>query len=256
MHRHTALAFLAIALGVGLSFCTDQSRSIRTYYFPVEDLVAGKVYAYKAEVGDTTERRYWYYRTFVRDSGLFLTGVQYDRFFQINQIVREKIEPSGAIARQVLLYEIDTAVQKLAPVETVIESDDLFPFTVRDSLGVFLYRLMYRPPGDSSAEIYLIRNRRYLGEGPAFTFQGKTYPTIRFGLREAVGHRSEGEAEVEGSGEEWYAEGLGLVYFCKTFGQQNPIQIAFRLHEILSMKELEQRAAHFFEGGGEEKHSH
>lgn len=227
-----------------LAACANEGQNIRDYYFPVKDLLGGKVYAYTAEMGDTTERRYWYYRTFARDSGLFFTGVQYDHFFQINQIVRERIDPSGAVARQVLLYEPDTATQRLLPTEAIIEADDLFPFRVRDSTGVFLYRLKYRPPSDTSAEIYLIRNRRYLGPGPVFEFEGKKYPTIRFGLREAVGHRAEGAAEIEGTGEEWYAKGLGLVYFRKAFGEQGKIQLAFRLRETFPMAELERRAAH------------
>ncbi len=241
---------LLIALAAACTF--DGTTDIREYYFPVRELLGGQVYAYASEVGDTTERRYWYYRTFSRDSGLFLVGTQYDHFFQINQIVREKIDPTGATARQVLLYEPDTAAQKRIPIEAVIEADDLFPFRVRDSLGVFLYRLKYRPPFDTSAEIYLIRNRRYVGRGPDFDFEGKKHPTLRFALREAVGHQAEGAAEIEGTGEEWYAKGLGLVYFRKTFGSEGQIQLAFRLRERFSMSELERRAAKAF--GAEDAH--
>lgn len=255
MHLRFRTGLLTTALLALLNACTtDNYTDIRDYYFPTQELLGGQVYAYASETGDTTERRYWYYRTFPRDSGLFLAGTQYDHFFQINQIVREKIEPTGAIARQVLLYEPDSAGRKRISTEAVIEADDLFPFRVRDSLGVFLYRLKYRPPSDTSAEIYLIRNRRYLGPGPDFELEGKKYPTIRFALREAVGHQAEGAAEIEGSGEEWYAKGVGLVYFRKTFGHQGQIQLAFRLRERFPMSELERRAAEAFEA--EEKHEH
>ncbi len=247
MYKNAPLFLLA----AGLFTCCDGTRNVRDYYFPVQRLIEGKVYAYAAEEGDTTERRYWYYRAFVRDSGLFFSGVQYDRFFQINQIVREKITSDGVIARQVLLYEADTTGQKLLPVEAVIESDDLFPFQVRDSHGVFLYRLRYRPPFDSAGEIYLIRNRRYLGPGPDFEWEGKKYPVIRFGLREAVGHQAEGSAEIEGEGEEWYAKGLGLVFFRKTFGETGQIRLAYRLREIFPMTELERRSDRLY--GAEEK---
>ncbi len=254
MHNLTTLLRIT-ALLLWLTNCSDEGRDIRDYYFPIQSLLEGQVYAYQAEMGDTSEWRYWYYRTFVRDSGTFFSGVQYDRFFQINLIVREKIEPTGAVARQVLLYEPDTTAQRLLPVEATIESDDLFPFRVRDSLGVFLYSLKYRPPADTTAEIYLIRNRRYLGPGPDFYFEGKTYPTVRFALREAVGHQAEGAAELEGSGEEWYAKGLGLVYFRKTFGREGQIQLAFRLRERFSMSELERRALQLY-GEDEEEHEH
>lgn len=257
MHQYLWTGLLTGAFLAVLSACTSGNYTdIRDYYFPIQKLQGGQVYAYASEIGDTTERRYWYYRTFPRDSGLFFAGTQYDHFFQINQIVREKIEPTGAIARQVLLYEPDSTGQKRIPTEAVIEADDLFPFRVRDSLGVFLYRLKYRPPSDTTAEIYLIRNRRYLGPGPDFELEGKKYSTIRFALREAVGHQTEGAAEIEGSGEEWYAKGVGLVYFRKTFGAQSQVQLAFRLRERFPMGELERRAAEAFRADAQHQHEY
>lgn len=223
--------------------CTNDSRrDIRAYYFPVQELRSGLVYAYAAEEGDTADRRFWYYKTFVRDSGTFLVGTQYDRYFEVNQVLREKIADNGSLARTSYLYELDTASSKLIPVQAEIESPNLFPFLVTDSLGVFLFRLKYHPASDTSATIYLIRNRRFLGDGPSFEFMGKQYPTVRFRIQEAIGHSKEGTAEVEGSGEEWYAKGLGLVYYRKSFGQSGSIRYAFRLKETFAMSELERRA--------------
>lgn len=249
--------FAALAITLLLA-CSGGQRDIRDYYFPVKKLLPGLVYAYASEEGDTTERRYWFYRAFVRDSGVFLVGTQYDRYFEINQIVREKIGDSGSRAREAFLYEPDTATGKLAPIRTSVESPDLFPFQVRDSLGVFLYKLQYRPVSDTGATVYLIRNRRYLGDGPEFELNGEKYPTIRFGLHEAVGHSKEGAAEIEGHGEEWYAKGLGLVYFRKTFGQEGQIRFAYRLVETLPMAELEHRAEEAEHGaeGVEHRHEH
>jgi hypothetical protein len=230
------------------SCSSDGRRDIRDYYFPVQKLTSGLVYAYASEANDTTDRRYWYYRTFVRDSGIFLAGTQYDRTFQINQIVREKIVESGSVARDAFLYEPDSITGKSIPIPAAIESPDLFPFQVRDSLGVFLYKLQYHPLSDTTATIYLIRNRRYLGDGPEFELNGKKYPTIRFGLQEAIGHSKDGAAEIEGRGEEWYAKGLGLVYYEKSFGKEGQVRFAFRLVETFPMRELERR--------GEAEHGH
>jgi len=236
---------LLVTLGIShFVTCTENRRDISDYYFPVENLTKGLVYAYASEEGDSSDMRYWFYRTFVRDSGVFLVGTQYDRHYEVNQIVREKIGKSGSMAREAFLYEPDTTSGKLVAVPTVIESPDLFPFLVRDSLGVFLYKLQFHPVSDTTATVYLIRNRRYLGDGPEFEFAGKKYPTVRFGLHEAVGHSKDGSAEIEGHGEEWYAKGLGLVYFRKTFGQERQIRFAFRLVETFPMAELEHRAEH------------
>lgn len=226
--------------------CTDGKRDIRDYYFPAESLKEGLVYAYSSEAGDTTERRYWYYRTFERDSGLFMAGTQYDRHFEIVQMLREKLLPSGSRARNSFLYETDTATGKSRPITAMIESPDLFPFKVSDSLGVFLFSLKYHPLFDTSATIYIIRNRRYLGDGPEFEFDGKKYPTIRFSLQEAVGNEKQGATEVEGTGEEWYAKGLGLVFYQKSFAE-GKIRYVFRLKETFPMTELERRAGEHFE---------
>lgn len=242
-----------LGLSVLASFiaCGDGKRDIRRFYFPAEELRKGLVYVYQSEEGDTTEQRYWYYRAFRRDSGLFLTGTQYDRSFQVVQFLREKIVDNGSLARTSMLYETDTASGHANPIQALIESPNLFPFRVTDSLGVFLFRLKYHPLSDNAATIFLIRNRRYLGDGPAFVFKGKNYPTVRFGLHEAIGHSKEGTAEVEGRGEEWYAEGLGLVYYRKAFGDGH-IRYAYRLKETIPMAELEQRAGAHFQKDGQE----
>ncbi|MEQ1745809.1 MAG: hypothetical protein ABMA02_10305 [Saprospiraceae bacterium] len=241
--RKTPFRLLYIALGASLFLaCAEEKRDIKAYYFPVKKLLSGMAYAYASEEGDTTELRYWNYRAFVRDSGVFLVGTQYDRYFSINQIVREKLVESGSVAREVFLFEADTVQGKMVPVPTTIESPDLFPFEVRDSLGVFLYKLQYHPASDSTATVYLIRNRRFLGDGPVFEFNGEKHPTVRFGVREAVGHSKDGTAELEGNGEEWYAQGLGLVYFRKSFGTDNQIRFAFRLVDMFPTEELEHRA--------------
>lgn len=240
--RRSVLGTLVFSALCTLFACGNGKRDIRAYYFPIENLKNGLVYAYASGEGDTTDRRYWYFNTMERDSGTFLIGTQYDRYFAINQITREKIVASGSLARNTFLYEQDTASGKSIPVRAAIESANIFPFQVSDSLGVILFQLSYHPPADTAATIYIIRNRRFLGDGPDFEFGGKRYPTVRFGLQEAVGHNKEGSAEVEGRGEEWYAKGLGLVYYRKSFGEEGNIRYAFRLKETFTMSELERRA--------------
>jgi len=149
---------------------------------------------------------------------------------------------SGVLMRDYFLYEPDTSTGVLSRTQASLRSPFVFPFEVTDSLGVYLFHLSYVPDHLPEATIYVIRNRRYLGDGPLFDFNGKAYPTIRMGVREVVGHDQEGSAEVEGTGEEWYAKGLGLVYWEKRFGQFG-LERAYRLKEVISMEELEQRSA-------------
>lgn len=224
--------------------CAPGGRDVRDYYFPALDLQGGKVYVYDLPSGDSSAPEYWYFRGFVRDSGIFLSSTNYDQTFEIRQITREKLVKNGALLRDYFLYEPDSTRSTLVQVPATVSSPNLFPFQVTDSLGVFLFSLSYSPPSTPGATIYLIRNRRFLGDGPDFTFDGKSYSTIRFGLREAVGYEQEGAAEIAGVGEEWYARGLGLVYRSMHYGSDSGFDKTFQLREIISMQELEARAKH------------
>jgi len=218
-------------------------RDIRAYYFPAEELYKGQVYQYTLTQNGQPADEFWYYRSTLRDSGLFLTATNYDRNYQINQITTEKLFESGAVSRNYFVYEPDTLSSTVRQISAVVEAPNVFPFQVTDSLGIFLFRLHYAPASDSSASIYLIRNRRFLGDAPDFELKGQHYPCIRFGVREVVGNEKEGASEVEGSGEEWYARGIGLVYSRKVFGDY---RLESRLTDRFPMRELERRAGKHF----------
>ncbi|MBX2892710.1 MAG: hypothetical protein KF734_17405 [Saprospiraceae bacterium] len=227
----------------------DGKRDIRDYYFPVEELRRGQVYEYDLAQGDSSSPEYWYYRTFQRDSGLFLAGTYYDSRFQIGQIIREKIVNEGVLAREYSLYDPDFETGKQIQTNAVIESPDLFPFRVKDSTGVSVFSLHYQPAADPSTTIYLTRQRIFLGDAPAFEMHGMVYPCVRFGLVESIGTRKVGDAAINGRGEEWYAKGLGLVYYRKTFGsKENRVTFEYRLKDVFPMSELEKKAEAYFGG--------
>jgi len=234
---HTCLsAFLLFLIS-----CTGDKRNIRAYYFPVGALKQGRVYEYERRENGVVSTEYWYYQTIRQDSGLFLVSTYYDRNFEVGQIMREKIVRSGALARDYFLYEPDSTTGKAVQIPTVIESGSVFPFQVSDSLGIFLFSLRYHPVSEPAATISVIRNRYFKGDAPDVEFQGKKYPCIRIGIREAIGTETEGRAEVEGTGEEWYAKGLGLVYSTKTFSG-GKLKMETRLKDVFPMTELEKRA--------------
>lgn len=217
-------------------------RDIRAYYYPAEHLRAGRVYEYvNTGLSEEPVSEYWYYRAFPRDSGLFLSATFYDQHFQIGQIAREKIVATGALARECFLYEPDTITRQQAPVPVSIQSPNVFPFQVSDSTGVFLYKLQYHPIWEPDATVTLVRNRRFLGDGPMFKFNGKQYPSIRFDVREKISNDHDEENTVEAYGEEWYAYGIGLVYSRKTYGA-GELTVENRLNSIFTMPELERRA--------------
>jgi hypothetical protein len=239
MTRST-FVFATFLLGLLTAAC-NHKRNIRDFYYPVESLRTGTVYAYESTQNGTTAPEYWYYRSASPDSGQFMSAIYYDSRLQIGQITREKIVDNGALARDYILNEPDSALQRPVQTRALIESGNNFPFQVHDSTGVFLFSLKYHPARDPQATIYLIRNRRFLGDGPSYTFQGKQYPCIRFGVQEAIGNEKEGASEVEGKGEEWYAKGLGLVYSKKVYGRGS-LKLETRLVDTFGLAELKKRA--------------
>ncbi len=221
--------------------CNRSGRNIKAYYFPVEDLRAGKVYVFAAADGDSTDQDYWYYQGIETDSGTFMSAQYFDRQFVLGQEVREKIVGNGVLARNYVLYDPDTLNGRMQKIEARLVAPNTFPFEVNDSTGVFLFHLEYHPAMDAGTTIYMIRNRRFLGDGPAFIFNGKSYPTIRFGLRELYGNEQEGTLEIEGTGEEQYAQGIGLVYYSRSVAD-GKYRLAYRLKEIVSLSTLEARS--------------
>lgn len=225
-----------------LAGCGEEERKLRNYYFPAEQLRGGMVYEYLSEQGDSVVTEYWYYRSFLRDSGLFLAGTYYDERFHIGQIVREKITETGAQAREYFLYDTDPLTEKQQQIRTRIQAGQVFPFAVKDSSVVSQFSLTYEPPDEPGTTVRILRQRRFLGTAPDFSFRGEKVRCIRFALHETIGSDAEDNAPLEGQGEEHYALGLGRVYYRKSYGSDASVQFEYRLHDVFPMSELERRA--------------
>jgi len=240
---------LILMLTLNFFACGEKDKhDISDYYFPVKNLKGGKVYEYTVSQNDSVVPEYWYYRAFVRDSGLFLVGTYYDHQFQIGQIIREKITKTGALAKECNFYEADPRPNVEGGqirTQTRIEAPNKFPFLVSDSLGVFLFKLQFNPPEEPDLTFSVLRKRRYLGKAPDFEFDGKKHACVKFSLHETIGNEQEEHDKVVSIGEEWYAKGLGLVYYRKTYGG-GAFKIESRLTDIFHMKELERKAAEHY----------
>lgn len=235
--------FLFLFVSILWLGCDSKRRDIAAFYYPVKELRKGKVYEYAVSNRDSIGLEYWYFRGFVRDSGLFLSGTFYDQKFQIGQIIREKIVKSGALARECNLYEPAPENEGgQTTISTQIEAGNLFPFSVGDSSGTFEFKVHFSPPDDPKSTVCLNRQRRFVGDAPDFEYDGQNYPCIRFAVRETISSKASGKPDLESLGEERYAKGLGLVYYSKSYNN-NAFKIEGRLTDIISMSDLEQRAA-------------
>jgi len=220
----------------------NELHNVRDFYFPVDELEEGLVYEYASAGADSMVPEYWFYKSFQLDSGFYFTGQYYDYQFEVQQLVTEEVVSNGTLLHQLYMYEQDSMGQVIRfPVN--VEVPNVFPFHVRDSGGIFLYRINWVSPLQPERKTTLIRNRKYTGmEG--YTFNGKQYDAIRFSVKDLIETEEEGFQEIQYSGEEIYARGIGLVYYRKEITKE--LVLEYKLKEIYSMKDFEQKfSTHF-----------
>jgi len=228
---------VSMALLAGVACTRDGKKDLRDFYFPLKQLEDGMVYAYESARNDSLrDTTYWYYRSFLSDTAIFLTGTYYGSLPSPQQFVREEMVRNGMLTNEVFLYTTDS-LGKQQPVLVEVLSGSAFPFEVSDSGGIFLYKIRFAFPANPEDTITLIKNRRYLGD-TTFTFQNKTNKAVVFELKELIesGNRQQGYVEPRYAGKEIYAKGIGLVYSEKRISEG--YALANRLIFRCSMDEL------------------
>lgn len=239
------LVFISlITLGTTACQSDSQTRDIRNYYFPLKQLTEGMVYEYQAVNNDSLVPEYWYYRSLLPGDSIYLSATFYGGNLLPQQQMTQRMTSSGMVLKDMYLYEADSTredVQLQIPVQVV--ADDVFPFYVRDSGGIFLYHVRWELPQQANASMRLIKNRRYTGD-TSFQYRGKTYPAVRFDLRELLEYDREGVLEQEYTGTEIYAKGLGLVYYRKEISDQ--FQLEYRLADRYPMEQLEAKFRSYY----------
>lgn len=213
------------------------TKNIRNYYYPVADFMDGKVYEFKA-VNDSLAPFYWYFRTTISREDTIITSEYFDHNFIVQQLTNEEIVKNGVILNDFYLYETDslTGQQKQNPVR--VEVDNVFPFEVTDSTGLFLYKVFWRDYDQPNQKYRLIKNRHYMGED-TYTYKGQSLACVRFLNRELLEIEEVGFQEVTYNSVELYAKNIGLVYFRKEI-EGNVVQ-EYELADIYDMTALEEK---------------
>jgi hypothetical protein len=219
------LAFLARCQSVGM-------KDIEEFYFPVGALSNGKLYVYRP-VGSALDAPadYWYLTTIQTDTGLYLHSIYYDMDKQMRQFSRELMSSTGAVQKELTLYEKFGNEKTLSPTKATIKSAALYPFAVKDTNTMIIYAIKYALPGRYQTSVLIDRNRRYGGAGPNFSLDGVPYQTIKMTITEKIMSEGEGTATILGIGEEWWAKGIGRVYYKKSLGD-GQVHEEFELREV------------------------
>jgi len=240
-HKKDNPLFLSIAIFIcGLLFlfsCQPQKQNIRDYYYPIADFMDGKVYEYQA-VNDSLAPFYWYFRTTISRGDTFLTSEYFDHDFVIQQLTNEEIVTNGVILNDFYLYETDSLTGKQLQNRVRVEVDNVYPFEVTDSTGLFLYKVSWKDYNNPNQKYRLIKNRHYMGPD-TYTHKGESVDCVRFFNKELLEIEEVGFQELTYNSVELYAKNIGLVYFRKEI--DNNVVQEYELADIYDMVDLEKK---------------
>lgn len=211
----------------------NQKRSIREFYFPLDQLFEGKVYEYQSVGSQHDPPFYWYYQSVKSGNNIYFTGMCYDYAFTPSQFIREEMVNNGMLLQDFYWYETDslTNTQKRIPVN--ITSGNVFPFEVSNPPGVVVSSLNWRLPGDTLTKMTFVRNRQFDSDTLA-NYQDRQVEAINLRVLELIDNEREGHLEQEYPAKEIYGKGIGLLYFEKEIATDWKMQ--YQLVDIYSME--------------------
>lgn len=223
-----------IVLAIGCKEAKEAAApyQFKDFYYPIDELHRGKVYVYTPINNDSLESYFWYFL----EQGGYLVGTKYNSQLRIEQITTEDILSNGTALHQMRLCDYyDSDPDICQPIDVHIESPAVFPFEMQDSSSVFLYKVDWQDGADYS----IIRNRHFMGY-ETYSWNGKNYDCIKFGIREeiSVGTQNDGFQTFRGFTEEVYAKNIGLIYTKKQV--EGLPTLEYQLADTTNMQTLEQ----------------
>lgn len=229
--------WLPLACFLALAACGDRGPNA-AYYYPVDELLDGLVYAYEPAAGTDAEvfpGYYWYYRAVETPDSTVLAATYYDADGEPRQYVGERIVGEGALLRDLRLYRPTDSASVVTEADVLAPA--VFSFREPDPARVLVAAVGFRQ-NDSSATYTVTRNRRYARD-TTLAVGGDDYAAQVWTVRELIEQDSAGTMALESRGVEVYAEGLGLVYRERVHGD-GTVE-AHRLARRFPMSELERR---------------
>ena len=209
LKKMTLFIFLAFAF-----LSCDEKKHIKDYYFPIESLEKGMVYEYHSTGDVPLGPIYWYYYGTQEGRTKFLNGVYAEADFIPRQIIKEEFTKYGILLDSVSLVTPDSTGAMIKK-EGEVQVANVFPFSVVDNGGIFLYKVKFDFPEEGNSAT-LIKNRQFENDS-TWLFDNKLYDCIQFNVKELIeyGNDQEGYTEPGFSGEEYYLKSIGLVHYKK-----------------------------------------
>lgn len=231
--------FYTVLVLLFFSCQNDGKRNIEAYYYPVDEWKEGMVYEYHPVNNAALPVHYWYFRKLETDTVTYFTGQYYDHNFRPRQIFNAEIVRNGVFVNDYILYEYDSLGNVLQR-EALIAAAGSFPFEVKDSTELFMYKLKWLYPTEEYPDGYLeiTRKRRFIGD-TTYAFKGEPYDGVKFKMEELMDDFNDGHLEKEYPGIEIYAKNLGLIYYKKEI-DENFVE-EYELRDTFSMAKLEEK---------------
>lgn len=231
--------FLMVLFIVSCNSDESSKTNISNFYFPVKALKEGMVYEYQA-VGDDARHppEYWYHKSIETDSAFYFTGTYYDEQFVVRQFFRAEVVSNGILLQDQFITGTEDSTGIQSQLHAEINYANAFPFEVKDSTGVFLMQLKWVMQEEPLVTTTLTRNRRYMGK-TTYKYNGAELPCVKFMLVEEVDNEAVGHLTKEYTGVEYYAKGIGLVYYKKQIDENFVLE--YELKAMYPMSKLEEK---------------
>ena len=186
--------------------------NLEEFYIPWKSLGKGKIYVYKSLNDDRMPNETWSFTSVEKDGKKFIQAKFLNPSNIMGQESLDEILPEGIINRSLTIYDKTGA----NPQSAAIASGVLFPFSIKDTSAIFLYRVNWKDPDDTTQNYTLIKNRKFLGFNKA-DFKSTKIDILDVESKEALESNAQGTLSIEYKAHEKYAKGIGLFYYKKEF---------------------------------------
>lgn len=219
----------------------DGEQLIKPFYYPVMDLVEGRVYEYRWNRADAPPT--YAYMVVVPDSSgaQFLVTTEYNDDLEPVRIFREQVLNDGILLVDCrwILADAEGGTQQQS-IE-VLEGANFPWYAKPDTVMAFRRKLRYST-FDEGKKMTVTEVKDRFFQGPSretFSFSGKNYPCVTFLAKTKLMYQREDGLQRSGdfTATEYYAEGLGLVRLLKKLPDGSSDNLLLR--KVYTMPEFE-----------------